>query len=114
MIGTTITNDHSAGMWVMVMTPSALFAYGQVAVREVDHLHDPEHQRQAAGEQRVEPARQDALDDGVDPVHNVPASPGGAIPPRPPLLTGGLSAPPNPPGPPDPPCSRAKPKYAAS
>ena len=29
---------------------------GQVAVRQVDDLHDAEHQRQAAGEQRVEPA----------------------------------------------------------
>ena len=26
MIGTTITNDHSAGMWVTVMTPSATYA----------------------------------------------------------------------------------------
>ena len=41
----------------------------QVAVRQVDHLHDPEHQREPAGEQRVQAADQDPLDDVVDPDH---------------------------------------------
>src|SRR5947209_15940960 len=41
----------------------------EVAVREVDDLHDPEHEREPAGEQRVQSAGQDALDDGVDPGH---------------------------------------------
>ena len=41
----------------------------EVAVREVDDLHHPEHQRQPAGEQRVEPAGQHPLDDGVHPGH---------------------------------------------
>ena len=34
-------------------------------MREVDQPHDAEDQRQAGGEQRVEPAEQDALDDDV-------------------------------------------------
>ena len=41
----------------------------QVAVRQVDDPHRAEQQRQAAGEQRVEPAEQDPLDDAFDPVH---------------------------------------------
>ena len=41
--------------------------HGEVAVREVDDPHDAEHQRQPAGEQPVEAAEQDALDDVVDP-----------------------------------------------
>ena len=44
--------------------------HGEVAVREVDDLHHPEHQRQPAGEQRVQPAGQHPLDDGVHPGHN--------------------------------------------
>ena len=36
-------------------------------MREVDQPHDAEDQRQAGGEERIEPAEQDALDDGVEP-----------------------------------------------
>ena len=43
--------------------------HGKVAVREVHDLHHAEHQRQPAGEQRVQPADQDPLDDGVYPGH---------------------------------------------
>ena len=42
---------------------------GEVAVGEVDEAHHPERQREPGGEQGVETAQQDALDDGVDPVH---------------------------------------------
>ena len=41
------------------------------SVREVDDPHHPEHQREAGREQRVEPAEQDPVDDGVDPGHAV-------------------------------------------
>jgi hypothetical protein len=41
----------------------------EVAVREVDHLHHAEQQREPAREQRVQAAGQDALDDGVNPGH---------------------------------------------
>ena len=41
----------------------------EVAVREVHDLHHAEHQRQPAGEQRVQPAGQHPLDDGVYPGH---------------------------------------------
>ena len=43
--------------------------HGEVAVGEVDDSHQPEHQRQPAREQPVEPAEHDALNDGVDPGH---------------------------------------------
>jgi len=43
--------------------------HDQIAMGNVDQPHDAEDQRQAGGEQRVEPAEQHALDDGVDPVH---------------------------------------------
>ena len=43
----------------------------QIAMRDVDQPHDPENQRQAGGKQRVEAANQDALNDGVDPMHAV-------------------------------------------
>ena len=39
----------------------------EVAVREVDEPHDAEHERQAGGEQRVQPAEEHALDDRVRP-----------------------------------------------
>ena len=39
----------------------------EVAMREVDQPHDAEDQRQAGRVERVEPAEQDALDDGVEP-----------------------------------------------
>ena len=39
----------------------------EVAMREVDQPHDAEDQRQAGGVERVEPAEQHALDDGVEP-----------------------------------------------
>ena len=42
----------------------------QVAVRQVDHLHRAEQEREAAREQREEPADEDALDDRVDPAHD--------------------------------------------
>ena len=54
----------------------------QVAVSQVDQPHHAEHQREPAGEQRVEPAGQDALDDGVDPCHNG-SLPSAAAPLRP-------------------------------
>ena len=47
----------------------------EVAVREVDDAHDAEEQRQAAGEERVEAADEDPLDNGVHPVHVCPARP---------------------------------------
>ena len=40
-----------------------------VAVGQVDDLHHAEHQRQSAGEQRVEAAQEDARDDDVEPDH---------------------------------------------
>ena len=53
----------------------------EVAVGEVDDAHDPEEQGQPAGEERVEAAEEDALDDRVDPVHA--ALPGPARPAKP-------------------------------
>jgi hypothetical protein len=41
----------------------------QVAVGQVDQPHHPEHQRQPGGEQRVQAAEQQPLDDDVDPGH---------------------------------------------
>ena len=41
----------------------------QVAMGDIDQPHDAEDQRQAGGEQRIEPADQNALDDDVDPGH---------------------------------------------
>ena len=82
-ISTTTTGiDHSTGMWVTRDDPDADVPGddGEVAVREVDHLHDAEHQRQAAREQRVQAAGQHALDDGVNPGHyarSIPSFPGG-------------------------------------
>ena len=50
--------------------------HDQVAMGDVDQPHDAEDERQAGGEQRVEPADQDALYDGVDPIHqSAPLSP---------------------------------------
>jgi hypothetical protein len=43
--------------------------HDQVAMGEVDQPHDAEDQRQAGSKQRVQPAKQDALDDGIDPDH---------------------------------------------
>jgi hypothetical protein len=43
--------------------------HDQVAMGEIDQPHDAEHQRQAGSEQRVQPAKQDPLDDGIDPDH---------------------------------------------
>src|SRR5580704_4609989 len=43
--------------------------YRKVAVRQVDDLHDPEHQRQAAREQRVQAAEHDTLNYCIDPGH---------------------------------------------
>src|SRR5262249_5065052 len=42
---------------------------GQVAMREVDDVHDAEQERQSAGEERVEAAEQDALNNRVHPAH---------------------------------------------
>src|SRR5208337_1331812 len=89
----------------------------EVAVRQVDDLHDPEHQREPAREQRIEAADQDSLDDGVDPGHNgCSISSGGTTPPRPPppsFSPGGRPPPPPPPppprGPPPPPPPPARP-----
>ncbi len=44
--------------------------HDEVAMREIDQPHDAEDQRQAGGEQRIEAAEQDALDDGVEPVES--------------------------------------------
>ena len=41
---------------------------------QIDQPHDAEDQRQPGGEQRVEPAEQDALDERVDKAHH-PAAP---------------------------------------
>ena len=43
--------------------------HDQVAMGEVDQAHDAEDEAEARGEQRVEAAEQDALHDGVEPVH---------------------------------------------
>ena len=45
--------------------------HDQVAMGEIDQPHDAEDQRQAGGEQRIEAAEQDALDDRVEPVQHV-------------------------------------------
>ena len=47
----------------------------EAAVRQVDEPHDAEHERQAAGDQRVVAAEQDALEDLVDEDHDAAASP---------------------------------------
>ena len=47
----------------------------EVAVGQVDDAHDPEDERQAGGEERVEPAEQEALQDGVDPGHRQSTTP---------------------------------------
>ncbi len=46
--------------------------HDEVAVRQVDEAHDAEDQRQAGGEQRVEPAQHDALQQGVEHDRHVP------------------------------------------
>jgi hypothetical protein len=43
--------------------------HDEVAMGEVDEPHDAEDQAEPGGEERVEPAEQDALDDGIEPVH---------------------------------------------
>ena len=43
--------------------------HDQVAMGEIDQPHDAEDEAEAGGEQRIEPAEQDALDDRVEPVH---------------------------------------------
>src|SRR5215469_572783 len=43
--------------------------HGEIAVRQVDDLHDTEHQRQAAREQRVQATEHDALKYCIDPGH---------------------------------------------
>ena len=45
---------------------------GEIAVGEIDDPHDAEHQRQAAGEQRVIAAEQHALGDEIDEAHARP------------------------------------------
>ena len=42
----------------------------EVAVSQVDQAHDAEDQREAGGEQGVETAQQDSLDDVVYPDHH--------------------------------------------
>jgi hypothetical protein len=44
--------------------------HDEIAMSEVDQTHDAEDQAEAGGKQRIEPAEQDALDDGVEPVHD--------------------------------------------
>jgi hypothetical protein len=41
----------------------------EVAVGQVDDAHHPEDEREAGGEERVEPAQQEPLQDGVEPAH---------------------------------------------
>jgi hypothetical protein len=55
-------------------------AHGQIAVGQVDHAHDPEHERQADRGQRVGAAQEDPLEDVVHPGHvrTFPPVPGGA------------------------------------
>ncbi len=43
--------------------------HDQVAMGDVDQAHDAEDQRKPGGKQRVKPADQNSLNDGVDPVH---------------------------------------------
>ena len=43
--------------------------HDEVAMGEVHHTHDAEGEREAAGEQRVEPAQQRTLQYDVDPLH---------------------------------------------
>ena len=40
-------------------------------MRDVDQAHDAEDQRQAGSEERIEPAHQNTLHDGVDPLHHM-------------------------------------------
>ena len=40
-------------------------------MRDVNDAHDPEHERQAGGEKSVQPANQRALDDCIDPIHDL-------------------------------------------
>src|SRR6478735_2180719 len=56
-----VSTLRSSAAWISVRR--------QVAVGQVDDLHHAEHQRQPAGEQRVETADQDPLDDRVNPAH---------------------------------------------
>ena len=48
--------------------------HDQVAMGEVDQPHDAEDQRQPGGEQRIEPAEQDALDEDVGERGHGPSS----------------------------------------
>ena len=45
--------------------------YDEIAMRDVDDAHDPEHERQAGGEKSVQSADQRALDDCIDPIHDL-------------------------------------------
>ena len=69
---TSATNGEMP--WCVASTPAPRIRaqHGEVAVGEVDDPHDAEHQRQPAGEDRVVPAEEHALDDLVDPGHASP------------------------------------------
>ena len=43
--------------------------HDQVAMREIDEPHDAEDERQPGGEERIEPTEQDALENGIRPIH---------------------------------------------
>ena len=43
--------------------------HDEVAMGNVDQAHDTENKRQSGGEERIKPTEQNALKDGIDPVH---------------------------------------------
>ncbi len=78
MTGTTITSEVS-GLMPSVSTDDQRDIgrqHDQIAMGDVDEPHHAEDQRQPGGEHGVEPAEQDALQDGVHPLHRrTPLSP---------------------------------------
>ena len=44
--------------------------HDEIAVSQIDQAHDAEDQREPGGEERVEPAEQNALDQRVDEAHH--------------------------------------------
>ena len=43
--------------------------HNEIAVRDVDEAHDAEDERKAGGEEGVKPADENALHDGIHPLH---------------------------------------------
>ena len=44
--------------------------HDQIAMGEIDQPHDAEDQRQAGGEQRIQAAKQNALNDRAEPIEH--------------------------------------------